>query len=286
MTMKGVLFLLKLRDHCRGGAVAATVAGGLVGILLCGSAAALELTGTPEAQGLAVATEADLRDQGFNDSTAALKMILENAHGQTSTRSLKIKTLEVIDPDQGDKTLTVFDEPRDVSGTALLSFAHITTPDDQWLYLPALKRVKRIASANKSGPFMGSEFAYEDFTAQELKKYKYKFLRKEACGDLECYVLEQYPVYEHSGYTKMVAWIDVEEFRNQKIDFYDRKESLLKTLTFSKYEKYKDKHWRPLDMYMVNHQTGKKTRLSYTNYQFQTGLADGDFNRDKLKQVR
>jgi hypothetical protein len=99
-------------------------------------------------------------------------------------------------------------------------------------------------------------------------------------------VLEQYPVYEHSGYTKMVAWIDVEEFRNQKIDFYDRKESLLKTLTFSKYEKYKDKHWRPLDMYMVNHQTGKKTRLSYTNYQFQTGLADGDFNRDKLKQVR
>lgn len=284
--MKGVPFLRKRRDHGIGRAAVAAAVGGLVGVLLCGSAVALELTGTPEEQGLAVAAEADRRDQGFKDSTAELKMILENAHGQTSTRSLEIKTLEIIDPDQGDKTLTVFDEPRDVRGTALLSFAHITTPDDQWLFLPALKRVKRIASANKSGPFMGSEFAYEDFTAQELKKYKYKFLRKEACGDLECYVLEQYPVYEHSGYTKMVAWIDVEEFRNQKIEFYDRKESLLKTLTFSKYEKYKNKHWRPLDMYMVNHQTGKKTRLSYTNYQFETGLTDQDFSRDKLKKVR
>lgn len=284
--MKPVPFLPRLRDLPMPLAAALFVSVGLLGTLLGGSAAGFELTGTPEEQGLQIAMENDRRDRGFKDSTADLKMILENAHGQTSARSLKIKTLEVPDLDEGDKTLTVFEEPRDVSGTALLSFAHITTPDDQWLYLPALKRVKRIASANKSGPFMGSEFAYEDFTAQEVKKYKYKFLRTEACGELQCYVVEQYPVYEHSGYTKMIAWIDTEEFRNQKIEFYDRKESLLKTLTFSKYRKYLDTHWRPLDMYMVNHQTGKKTRLTYTDYAFQTGLTDKDFSRDKLKQVR
>jgi outer membrane lipoprotein-sorting protein len=247
---------------------------------------AVPFPGTPEEQGLAIAREADRRDAGYRDSTAQLKMILENAHGQTSTRTLRIKTLEVPGEEDGDKTLTVFDEPRDVAGTALLSFAHIRTPDDQWLYLPALKRVKRIASANKSGPFMGSEFAYEDFTAQEVAKYTYKYLRTEKCGELECYVVEQFPVYEHSGYTKLIAWRDTGEYRNQRIEFYDRKEALLKTLTFSKYERHLDRHWRALDMYMENHQTGKKTRLTYDNYQFQTGLSESDFNRDKLKQVR
>jgi outer membrane lipoprotein-sorting protein len=251
-----------------------------------GAAGDIPFTGTPEEQGLAIAREWDRRDAGFKDSTAGLKMILENAQGQTSTRTLRIKTLEVPGEEEGDRTLTVFDEPRDVAGTALLSFAHIKTPDDQWLYLPALKRVKRIASANKSGPFMGSEFAYEDFTAQEVAKYTYKYLRNEKCGELDCYVVEHVPVYEHSGYTKLISWRDTNEYRNQKIEFYDRKRALLKTLTFSKYERYLGRHWRPLDMYMENHQTGKKTRLTYDNYQFQTGLSESDFNRDKLKQVR
>lgn len=241
---------------------------------------------TPEEKGLAIAREADRRDQGFQDSTSELKMILKNAHGQTSTRTLRIKTLEVPGEEQGDKAFTIFDEPRDVAGTALLSYAQITKPDDQWLYLPALKRVKRIASANKSGPFMGSEFAFEDFTAQEVAKYTYRYLRNEPCGDLECFVSERFPVYEHSGYTRMIAWTDTEEYRLQKVEFYDRKEDLLKTLTFSNYKQYLGKHWRPLELHMENHQTGKSTRLSYDKYEFKTGLTEKDFTRDKLKRVR
>ena len=73
----------------------------------------------------------------------------------------------------------VFRTPRDIEGTALLSHAQILEPDNQWLYLPALKRVKRISSANKSGPFVGSEFAFEDFTALELNKYDYVWLSEE-----------------------------------------------------------------------------------------------------------
>jgi outer membrane lipoprotein-sorting protein len=241
---------------------------------------------TPEEKGLAIARETDRRDQGFKDSTAELQMILRNAHGQTSTRALRIKTLEVPEENEGDKSFTIFETPRDVRGTALLSYAHILTPDDQWLYLPALKRVKRIASANKSGPFMGSEFAYEDFTSQEVAKYKYKYLRNEPCGDLECFVVERFPLYEHSGYTRQVSWVDTQEYRLQKIEFYDRKEALLKTLTLKDYRKYLDKFWRALDLYMENHQTKKSTRLKYDKYQFQTGLTDKDFTRDKLKQVR
>lgn len=241
---------------------------------------------TPEEKGLAIAREAERRDLGFQDSTANLKMILKNAHGETSTRTLRIKTLEVPGEEEGDKTFTIFDEPRDVSGTALLSFSHIIEPDDQWLYLPALKRVKRIASANKSGPFMGSEFAYEDFTAQEVAKYTYRYLRNEPCGSLECFVVERFPVYEHSGYTRMIAWIDTEEYRSWKIEFYDRKEDLLKTLTFSDYKQYLGKFWRSLDLSMENHQTGKSTKLQYDGYRFRTGLTEADFTRDKLKRVR
>jgi hypothetical protein len=260
----------------------------ICGILLVGivAAAATAQAETPEEKGLAISREADRRDQGFGDSTSELKMILKNAHGQTSTRTLRIKTLEVPGEDDGDKTFTIFDEPRDVRGTALLSYAHITDPDDQWLYLPALKRVKRIASANKSGPFMGSEFAYEDFTSQEVAKYTYRYLRNEPCGALECFVVERFPVYEHSGYSRMIAWIDTAEYRFQKVEFYDRKDALLKTLLFSNYQQYLDKHWRALDLSMENHQTGKSTRLVYDKYEFRTGLREQDFTRDKLKQVR
>lgn len=241
---------------------------------------------SPEERGLAIAREADRRDQGFADSTTQLRMILRNAHGETSTRMLRVRTLEVPGETEGDKTFIIFDEPRDVRGTALLSHTHITQPDDQWLYLPALKRVKRIASANKSGPFMGSEFAYEDFASQEVAKYTYRYLRNETCGKLECFVVERFPVYEHSGYTRQIAWIDTQEYRFQKVEFYDRKDALLKTLTFSKYQEYLDAYWRALDLRMENHQTGKSTHLMYDQYQFRTGLTEGDFTRDRLQRVR
>ena len=237
-----------------------------------------------EETGLAISTERDARDLGFHDFEAELRMVLRNRQGQESTRSLRSRTLE--QETDGDKSLVVFDAPADIDGTALLTFSHKTGDDDQWLYLPALKRVKRISSSNKSGPFMGSEFAYEDISSQEVEEYTYKFLREEELEGRAMYVVEQYPVDPESGYTRQVAWVDQEELRNFRIDFYDRKDSLLKTLTYEDYQQYLDKHWRPALMNMVNHQTGKSTDLHWNNYQFQTGLDDGDFNRAVLARTR
>ena len=95
---------------------------------------------------------------------------------------------------RGDLSLVIFDTPADVKGTAFLSHTKKAGSDDQWLYLPALKRVKRIASSNQAGPFMGSEFAYEDISSQELEKYTYKYLRNEDYGGLDCFVVEYDPV--------------------------------------------------------------------------------------------
>jgi len=239
---------------------------------------------TPEERGLEIAVEADRRDTGFGDYTAELTMLLKNRQGEESTRYMRVKVLK--QASAGDKSLTIFDRPRDVKGTAMLTFSHKTKPDDQRLYLPALKRVKRIASKNKSGPFMGSEFAYEDLASQEVEKYTYKHLRDETLDGQDCFVLERYPVDPNSGYTRQVVWIDKAEYRPLKIDFFDRKNTPLKTLTFRNYQQYLGQYWRADEMFMVNHQTGKSTLLAWKAYKFRNGLSDRDFNRNSLKRAK
>ena len=254
----------------------------LVSLAMISTAAVAE---TPEEKGLAIAVEADKRNIGWGDSIVNVRMILKNKQGDTSEREIRIKNFEVVD--DGDKSLSIFDKPRDVRGTAFLTFSHVDKPDDQWLYLPALKRVKRISSRNKSGPFMGSEFAFEDIGSQEISKYTYKFIKEAPCGDgLNCLVSERYPTDKFSGYTKQVSWIDDQEYRVIKTDFYDRRKSLLKTLEMNEYKQYLDKFWRPHNMVMTNHQTGKSSILNYSEYQFKTGLKDSDFNKSKLKRLR
>jgi len=235
--------------------------------------------------GFEVAARSDRSDRGFGDSRVELEMILRNAAGKESRRTLSIATLEVADESVGDKSLVVFDNPNDIKGTALLSHANILDPDDQWLFLPALKRVKRISSANKSGPFVGSEFAFEDFTALELNKYDYNWLREETVDGMTFDVVERTPRYENSGYTRQVSWIDCDIFQVRKVEFYDRRGDLLKTLTLADYREY-DGIWRSQRMEMVNHQTGKSTALAYGDYEFGVGLTDSEFVKGRLAQLR
>jgi len=237
-----------------------------------------------EGRGLEIAQAAKDFDKGFADFTANMTMTLKNRSGKTSTRFIRIRTLEV--EGDGDKSLSIFDEPADVKGTAMLTYTHGLKPDDQWLYLPALKKIKRISSRNKSGPFMGSTFAFEDLGSQEVEKYSYKYLRDEPCGDWSCYVLERYPQYKHSGYTRQVVWVDTEGYRMVKAEYYDRKKALLKTLLAGDFQQFLGHYWRPGRMDMVNHQTGKSTLLEWSDYQFKTGLSDRDFRSQTLKRVR
>ncbi len=246
--------------------------------------AAVAVAEIAEEKGLAIAREVDARDSGWGDYQARMDMLLRNRQGEESLRKMRIKALEV--KDDGDKTLIVFDEPRDVKGTALLTFSHKVKDDDQWLYLPALKRVKRIASRNKSGPFMGSEFAYEDLASQEVEKYTYKYLRDDVLDGIPVFVIERYPVSRYSGYKRQVVWVDKQRYIPLKIEYYDRKNSLLKTLTFEGYRQYLDRYWRADRMFMQNHQTGKSTLLTWKDYRFRTGLKDSDFTRNSLKRAR
>ena len=254
--------------------------------LVCMSAPPLARSdsATPEEAGLKIAREASVRADGFGNFTANQAMVLRNKRGDESRRQLRVKVLEV-DGD-GDRSVFVFDHPRDVKGTALLVHAHRDKADDQWLYLPALKRVKRISSSNRSSSFMGSEFSYEDLGAQEVEKFTYRYLRDEPCGNLTCTVSERIPTDRKSGYSRRLVWRDRDELRIWKVEYHDRKDAHLKTLILEDYEQYLDRYWHARRMMMVNHLTGKNTVLTWTNFRFRTDLNAHDFTRTGLKRVR
>lgn len=235
-------------------------------------------------KGMRIAVEADQRNNGFGDSMADLTMLIAASQENVISREMRQMSLEVAG--DGDKSIMVFDRPRDLKGTAILTFSHKTEADEQWLYLPALKRVKRISSTDKSGPFMGSEFAFEDLSSQEVEKYSYKFLRDESIDGEATYVVERIPTDKYSGYSRQVAWVDQQEYRQLRVDYYDRKDTLLKTMIATDYQKYLDSYWRPGTLTMTNHQTGKSTTLKFDNYQFRTGLQDSDFSPSAISRIR
>jgi len=240
---------------------------------------------TPEEKGLAIAIEAELADNGWGNSSNSLTMTLKNRNGQTTVRKTHGFSLEV--QGDGDMSMTVFDTPKDVKGTASMTYTHKIGDDDQWLYLPALKRVKRISSSNKSGPFMGSEFAFEDISSQEVEKFNHKYIGLVKVSGTVCHKIERYPVSKTSGYTKIIVFINQENLRPEMLSFYDRKGAKLKTLTYIGYQQYLEKYWRPNEMKMVNHLNGKETLLSFENYKFNNpNITEDSFTQNSLKRVK
>lgn len=251
--------------------------------------AAPSFSAAAKTKGREITAESIRRDTGFGDTLSQMNMTLMSDGGEVNNRTLRMSVLEGASDKAGDKSIIFFETPVDVQGTVLLTHTQILTPDDQWIFIPSISRVKRISSTNKSGPFLGSEFAYEDLTAQELGKYDYQWLRDEACpapdAALQCYVVQRVPLYENSGYKRQIAWIDASEFQFRKIEFYNREDRLLKTLALTNYARH-DKFWRPNDMLMTNHQNGRSTRLHVNSIRFKSGLTESDFTEQSIERLR
>ncbi|UCN01179.1 outer membrane lipoprotein-sorting protein [Sulfurimonas sp. SWIR-19] len=228
-----------------------------------------------------VANRCEAVMNGFEDSSSTMKMTLINANNQKRERHMKMIILEKA---SGNKSLMTFLSPADVKGTKFLNYEHINKDDDQWLYLPALKRVKRIASKNKSGSFMGSEFSYEDLSSFSAKKYTFTGQAKEEIlNGKKYYVGKRVPVSKNSGYTKQISWVNAKTFLIKKVDYYDRKHELLKTAYFDDYKKIKGV-WRVRKMTMTNHQNAKKTILIWEDEKIKIGLKERNFHKRVLKK--
>ena len=254
-------------------------------LALAPPALAQDASMTPQERGYAIAERSDRTDAGFGTSSVLLTMTLADRRGRETVRDLQIDTFEKEGEGNGDKSLTRFFSPPDVEGTALLSHARILDPDNQWLYLPALRRVKRISSANKSGPFVGSEFAFEDLTANELGKYEYTYLETVEEDGLSLDKVECIPLYERSGYTKLNCYFDTEIFQSRKVEFFDRGGNLLKTLELQDYREYEGGYWRSHRQVMTNHLTGKSTVLEFSDFEFGVDLNQRDFEPSALDRL-
>ncbi len=233
---------------------------------------------------VAIVTESKQRDSGWVDASAKMTMTLFDKRGNSVSRELRTMMLEVAD--DGDKSLTIFDTPHDVKGTVFLNISRVLEPDQQWIYMPALGRIKRISSRNKSGPFLGSEFAYEDVGSFEIEKYDYRYSGMEDLHGKANHVIEYIPKYENSGYTKLKVWMDVEHLRQSKVEYYDRKGSLLKTLELSDYALYQDRYWRANTKTMINVQNKNKTVLATNQLTFGVDFDPATFHRSGMKHQK
>lgn len=239
-----------------------------------------------EERGLAIAREAERRGKGWKDSRAQAEMILRERGGGASRRRLETRAIELAGDDLDSKSLMVFRFPPDLDGTALLTHSYRRREDDQWLYLPDVRRVRRIAGGNKSGAFLGSEFSFEDMRDPQIEKYRYRYLRDEALAGQACFVLERVPTDPDSGYTRQIVWLDKAEYRTLQVQFFDRKSTLLKTMQVGDHRRHLGRIWRAHRINMVNHQTGKSTELIWHELSFPGNQREADFERGAMSWNR
>lgn len=236
-----------------------------------------------QGKGREIAEKANATQRNFGDEIVTNTMYLINASGDTVVRHLKNYTLER--KDQLDYSVVQFLNPPDVRGTGLLTHQNPAGDDKQWLYLPELRRVKKISSKNKSGAFMASEFAYEDITGNTLDKFNYKFLSEEDLNGLACFTVERTPTYKNSGYIKIKSWYAKDTYLPMRNEYTDRKNSLLKIQTFFGWKKY-GKTYRSDRIEMENLQTGKMSIISFSGRKLGSGLKEKEFTKRSLQRIR
>lgn len=233
-------------------------------------------------RGLEIANETQRRDSGFGDYVTVGTMVLKGAGGFTSERKFKMYTMEV--EGDGDKRLVNFLEPLDLSGMVSLTYSHGLEPDDQWIYMPALRRTKRLAARDKSGSFAGSELSYEDIGTWEVKKYTYKYIKDDNLDGKPAFIVENIPAYPYSSYSMIREWVDQEIYHPLRLLYHDVNGRPVKEMRFYDYKKFAGKYWRPMKMVMTNLDTGAVSTINWSDYRFDTGLKENDFTPNMLRR--
>jgi len=217
---------------------------------------------------------------GYHSSVSSTTMILRNAQGTENRRKLTMKRFE---KSNGDKSYIEFLYPLDIKGTKLLSYERIGTDDLQWLFLPELKRTKRISSRNKSGSFMASEFSYEDISTQNYLNYTYPGnAKKVSKNGVVYYQITRIPKDPNSGYSKQIAFIDAKSYLVKFARYYDKQNRLLKKVSFLKYRLINNVY-RIQKIEIKNVQNGKSSLLIWDTDQVNVGLTENEFTKQLLK---
>jgi outer membrane lipoprotein-sorting protein len=225
-------------------------------------------------------TGREIVDKAYNlptgdDQTSVLTMTLINKSGQTRVRKIQQYTKDFGDT---EKSIMFFKTPADVKNTSFMNWSYDSDKaDDQWIYLPALKKVKRISSDSKSDYFMGSDFTYDDLGDRKLDADTHKLLREETVDGVECYVVESVSKDEDYMYSKTVTWIRKNNFVGMKKEFYDEDEELLKILSIKDLKEI-DGIWVITHSEMENVQKNHKTTMELSDIKINTGVPSSKFS--------
>ena len=217
-----------------------------------------------------------------NDMEATLTMTLINSQGDKRVRKIKQYIRDFGDV---EKKIMFFISPADVKNTSFMNWSYDEEgkDDDQWIYLPALKKIKRISSDSKGDYFMGSDFTYDDLGDRKPSEDTHKILRTEKVDGLDCYVVESVPKDEDYMYSKTITWVVKDRWYGLKKEFYDEDGELLKILTLNKADKIKG-YWIIDDVEMNNVQKNHKTRMQLSDIKIDTGIPASKFTQRMMKR--
>ena len=234
-------------------------------------------------EGRAIAEKAYKNRTGYVQEVTKCVLLLINAKNDTTKKSFKNLKLE---REKGeDFSIIQFLNPPGVKGTSLLIHHHLKKDDEQWLYLPALKRVKRISSRNKTGAFMGSEFSFEDMGNYTIDKYKYLYIKEDELEGKMCHVIECSPLYENSGYKKIKQWITSNDYLLMRSEFFDKKNTIFKVMNLLEYKRENENYIRPTKLVMKNLITKKTSVILFQETSFDKGLSESDFSQLNIQRI-
>jgi hypothetical protein len=186
------------------------------------------------------------------------------------------------------KIITKFIAPADVKGTGLLVYDYKNKDDDMWIYLPALRKVRRIVSSEKGKSFMGSEFSNADMSAPKIDDYAYKIMGEETYEGRACWKIESTPVDDQLaddlGFSKKVSWVDKDSYFTYKNVFYDFDSEILKEIILSDYEEIDDGKYMVRKMEATNLQNDRKSVMTIDKLQKGSNLTENSFTPAALEK--
>ncbi|MCK5153798.1 MAG: outer membrane lipoprotein-sorting protein [Spirochaetales bacterium] len=230
--------------------------------------------------GLEVMEEVYNRPTG-PDIQSTLTMTLTNSRGSTRVREIKqfIKQFG-----EDEKKVMFFTAPSDVKNTSFMSWSYGDgQDDDMWIYLPALKKTKRISSSSKSDYFMGSDFTYDDLGERHPSLDTHKILREETVNGEDCYVVESISKDSDYFYARTITWVVKDEWFGMKREFYDEDDEFLKILTINEYKKVNG-YWVIPEMEMYNEQKDHTTLMQLDDIKIGDGIKDSQFTERMMER--
>lgn len=205
------------------------------------------------------------------DSSSRATITLTNKSGQTRVRETYSETK--LEADGFDNSrMTRFISPPDIKDTGTLLIEHSNSDDDIWIYLPALKRVRRLVANNKKDSFVGTDFSYGDIIGQRVKDWIHKVINEDIIDGKPCYVIESLPanaaISDVSGYSRRISWIRKDNYVLVKSEFWDVDGHPLKTLMFQDIKEVdpQNSKWQPMILIAVNHQTQHRTDIHLEDF--------------------